>query len=95
MPQMAEPNRSRPASGRSSTSWVTIRCPPLTTLAERFQAKRRATGMTFEEVVAQLQWDPGSLTRELLTLRAYGSSNRRAKVVFDRSITVSDHGRAD
>ena len=35
------------------------------TLAERLEAKRRATGMTFEQVAARLDWDPGTLTRYL------------------------------
>lgn len=37
--------------------------PEPTTLAERLHAKRRATGITFDQVAAYLGWDTGSLTR--------------------------------
>jgi cyanate lyase len=36
-----------------------------TTLAERLKAKRRALGVTFEQVATYLGWDPASLTRYL------------------------------
>ncbi|MPZ31987.1 MAG: helix-turn-helix domain-containing protein [Rhodospirillales bacterium] len=39
--------------------------PAPTTLAERLAAKRRATGMTFDQVANYLGWDPGTLTRYL------------------------------
>ena len=39
--------------------------PEPQTLGERLEAKRRATGMTFDQVSAYLQWDPGSLSRYL------------------------------
>lgn len=39
--------------------------PVPTTLAERLAAKRRATGVTFDQVAQQLGWDPGTLTRYL------------------------------
>jgi transcriptional regulator with XRE-family HTH domain len=39
--------------------------PEPKTLADRLQVRRRATGMTFEQVAAYLGWDPGSLTRYL------------------------------
>ena len=39
--------------------------PTPTTLAERLQAKRRALGITFEQVAKHLGWDPGPLTRYL------------------------------
>jgi hypothetical protein len=39
--------------------------PAPTTLAERLKAKRRALGITFEEVARNLGWDPGSLSRYL------------------------------
>lgn len=39
--------------------------PAPTSLAGRVEAKRRATGMTFDQVAQHLAWDPGSLTRYL------------------------------
>lgn len=39
--------------------------PTPTTLAERLEAKRRATGMTFAQVAKHLGWDEGTLTRYL------------------------------
>jgi transcriptional regulator with XRE-family HTH domain len=39
--------------------------PEPKTLADRLEAKRRATGMTFSEVARHLGWDPGTLTRYL------------------------------
>ena len=39
--------------------------PAPTTLAERLEAKRRATGMTFRQVAKRLGWDEGTLTRYL------------------------------
>jgi transcriptional regulator with XRE-family HTH domain len=39
--------------------------PAPTTLAERLQTKRRALGITFEQVAKHLGWDPGTLTRYL------------------------------
>ena len=39
--------------------------PPPTTLSERLTAKRRVTGMTFEQAAHLLGWDTGSLTRYL------------------------------
>jgi len=37
--------------------------PAPTTLAGRLEAKRRVTGLTFEQVATHLGWDPGTLTR--------------------------------
>lgn len=39
--------------------------PTPTTLAERLEAKRRASGMTFSQVARHLGWDEGTLTRYL------------------------------
>ncbi|MPZ31997.1 MAG: helix-turn-helix domain-containing protein [Rhodospirillales bacterium] len=39
--------------------------PAPTTLAERLEAKRRATGMRFSQVAKRLGWDEGTLTRYL------------------------------
>lgn len=39
--------------------------PDPTTLAERLAAKRRALGVTFDQVAKHLGWDPGTLTRYL------------------------------
>lgn len=39
--------------------------PKPTTLAERLEAKRRALGITFDQVAKYLGWDPGTLTRYL------------------------------
>lgn len=39
--------------------------PAPTTLSERLTAKRRMTGMTFDQAAHQLGWDPGTLTRYL------------------------------
>jgi transcriptional regulator with XRE-family HTH domain len=39
--------------------------PEPKTLGDRLQAKRRATGMTFDQVAFHLGWDAGSLTRYL------------------------------
>ena len=39
--------------------------PAPTTLAERLEAKRRATGLTFAQVATHLGWDDGTLTRYL------------------------------
>jgi transcriptional regulator with XRE-family HTH domain len=39
--------------------------PDPTTLAERLAAKRRALGITFDQVAKHLGWDPGTLTRYL------------------------------
>jgi transcriptional regulator with XRE-family HTH domain len=39
--------------------------PTPTTLADRLQAKRRALGVTFEQVARYLGWDEGSRTRYL------------------------------
>lgn len=39
--------------------------PPPKTLAERLEAKRRATGVTFGQVAKYLGWDEGTLTRYL------------------------------
>lgn len=39
--------------------------PAPATLAERLAAKRRATGITFEQAAQRLGWDPGTLTRYL------------------------------
>lgn len=39
--------------------------PAPTTLAERLVAKRRATGITFDQAALQPRWDPGTLTRYL------------------------------
>ncbi len=39
--------------------------PTPKTLAERLEAKRRATGMTFSQVAMHLDWDEGTLTRYL------------------------------
>lgn len=39
--------------------------PAPATLAERLAAKRRATGMTFEQTAMHFGWDPGTLTRYL------------------------------
>lgn len=37
--------------------------PEPATLAERLNAKRRALGVTLEQVAKHLGWDPGTLTR--------------------------------
>ncbi len=39
--------------------------PAPATLAERLEAKRRATGMTFSQAAKRLGWDEGPLTRYL------------------------------
>ncbi len=39
--------------------------PAPTTLAERLEAKRRVTGMTFSQVARHFGWDEGTLTRYL------------------------------
>jgi len=39
--------------------------PEPTTLLGRLEAKRRALGVTFDQVAAHLGWDRGSLTRYL------------------------------
>lgn len=39
--------------------------PPPATLRERLQAKRRALGVTLEQVAKYLKWDPDSLTSYL------------------------------
>ncbi len=39
--------------------------PAPATLAERLEAKRRVTGMTFSQVARHLGWDEGTLTRYL------------------------------
>ena len=39
--------------------------PAPTTLAERLEARRRATGMTFTQAARHLGWDEGTLTRYL------------------------------
>lgn len=39
--------------------------PEPASLADRLHAKQRATGLTFDQVAAHLQWDPGSLSRYL------------------------------
>lgn len=39
--------------------------PRPTTLAERVQAKRRASGMTFSQLADYLGWDEGTLSRYL------------------------------
>jgi hypothetical protein len=51
--------------------------PASTTLAERLEAMRRETGLTFAQVARHLGWDEGTLTRYLNgTWRM--SPNRRA-----------------
>jgi len=39
--------------------------PPGTSLKDRLEAKRRALGITTDQVAAHLGWDPGSLNRYL------------------------------
>jgi transcriptional regulator with XRE-family HTH domain len=39
--------------------------PALQSLKERFEARRRALGMTFSQAALHLGWDTGSLTRYL------------------------------
>ena len=63
--------------------------PAPTTLAERLEAKRRATGMTFDQVAAHLGWDQGTLTRYLNgTWRM--PANRRAALEVLLSAKSSD-----
>lgn len=63
-----EKNRTRPIASRFRPVINFLGHDPMpepTTLAERLEGKRRATGMTFGQVAERLGWDEGTLTRYL------------------------------
>jgi hypothetical protein len=56
--------------------------PGPTTLAERFEAKRRSLGVTLDQVAPHLGWDEGSLRRYLNGEWRLSPERRAALEVF-------------
>jgi transcriptional regulator with XRE-family HTH domain len=63
--------------------------PPPVTLAQRMEAKRRTTGMTFDQVARTLGWDHGTLTRYLNGTWRMPSSRAQALEAFLASEGIS------